>query len=303
MSWQQETRVKSAVVGALVLGATVASAGSPPGPPASSSTPAARHSAPPGRSRAITVLLPGKVPLVLVRVPAGTFTMGSPVSERGRGDAETPHQVKLTREHVIGQAEVTQAQWQALMGSNPSYFSYGGDSPVEQVSWDDITGPDGFLARLNRHLASTSQFGAGRMRLPTEAEWERAARGGTTTRFSHGDALGCDDLCGPCPTHLRYMKWCGNNDSGRAEPIAGRRPNPFGLFDAHGNAREWVQDWYGEYAATPQIDPTGPPSGSHRVVRGGRNDSGAKYCRSAVRDFEAPDFRDAHTGFRVAGFL
>jgi formylglycine-generating enzyme required for sulfatase activity len=278
MDRQGARKVSMAVVGALALTAAVA--------------------APSGQE--ITVTLPGNVPLAFVRIPAGTFSMGSPSGERNRGDDEAQHQVTLTRDYYIGKFEVTQAQWQAVMGSNPSYFKSGGDYPVEQISWIDITEDGGFLARLNRHLTSTGQPGAGRMRLPTEAEWERAARGGTTTRFSYGDALDCDDFCKPCTTHAQYMRWCGNNKPGRPDEVGRRKPNPFGLYDVHGDVFEWVQDWYGPYSSSAQKDPKGPWKGSDRVIRGGRSDSPAHWCRAAYRGIKSPDGRDAHTGLRLA---
>ena len=248
----------------------------------------------------ITVKLPGNVPLVLVRIPAGTFTMGSPIGERSREDDEAQHQVTLTRDYYIGKYEVTQAQWQAIMGSDPSYFSSGGDYPVEQVSWNDITAPDGFLAKLNRHLAGTGQPGAGRMRLPTEAEWERAARGGTTTRFSYGDVLDCKDVCRPCATHSRYMWWCGGNHPGRPAPVGGKQPNQYGVYDMHGNVWEWAQDRYGPYSSSAQTDPTGPSRGLDRVVRGGGSEVPLANSRSAARRVRPPDDRWAHTGLRLA---
>jgi len=244
----------------------------------------------------VTVWLPGDGPLALVRVPAGTFTMGSPPGERGRRDDETAHTVTLTRDVLIGKFEVTQAQWQAVMGSDPSYFSSGGDSPVDRASWDDVTGAGGFLDRLNRHLKSTGQPLAGRVRLPTEAEWERAARGGTTTRFSYGDVLDCKDTCRPCPEHSRFMRLCGEGP----RPVGGKQPNPFGLYDLHGNVAEWVQDRYGPYAASAETDPTGPARGTDRVVRGGGSDRPPVYSRSAARDLRPADERHEHTGFRVA---
>lgn len=243
-------------------------------------------------------MLPGKVPLVLVRIPAGTFSMGSASSERGRGDDETQHQVTLASDFYIGKYEVTQGQWQALMGDNPSYFGQSPTFPVDQVSWDEIAGADGFLARLNRHLASTRQPGAGQMRLPTEAEWERAAKGGTTTRFSYGDVLDCKDGCSrSCLTHPLYMSWCGQGPT----PVGSKKPNPYGLYDVHGNVREWVQDWYGPYSASPQTDPKGPARGSSRIVRGGGVQLPPQYSRSAARGLMPPKDRDPHTGFRLAG--
>jgi formylglycine-generating enzyme required for sulfatase activity len=277
MGWQGARQASIAVVGALVLTAAIA--------------------APSGQE--ITVTLPGNVPLVFVRIPAGTFSMGSPTGERNRGDDEIQHKVTLTRDYYMGKYEVTQAQWQAIMGSDPSYFSSGDDHPVEQISWNDITGTDGFLAKLNRHLARTGQPGAGQMRLPTEAEWERAARGGTTTRFSYGDALECKDVCKPCATHSRYMWWCGDHP-GRPAPVGGKQPNHYGVFDMHGNVSEWVQDRYAPYSSSVQTDPTGPSRGADRVVRGGGSEVPLEYSRSAARRVRPPDDRWAHTGLRLA---
>ncbi len=282
MNRQPSCRIASVAAGPLVLAAVVATAGSD--------------------RREVTVTLPGAVPLALVRIPAGTFTMGSPPGERGREDDETAHQVTLTRDYWIGKYEVTQAQWQALMGTNPSYYSSGGEFPVDQVSWDDITGADGFLDRLNRHLKSTGQPLAGRMRLPTEAEWERAARGGTTTRFWYGDVLDCKDACVPCATHSRFMWWCGGRYKGDlpAGPVGGKQPNPYGLHDVHGSVSEWVQDRYGLYGTSAQTDPTGPAKGVDRVVRGGGSETFPQYSRSACRGTRAPSDRWSHTGLRVA---
>jgi len=281
MGWQGSRQVAGVAAGLVVLAVVTTAAG--------------------GGGPEITVMLPGNVPLVLVRIPAGPFVMGSPSGERNRGDDETQHRVTLTRDYYIGKYEVTHAQWQAVMGSNPSYFrGCGGDCPVEQVSWIDITEAGGFLAKLNRHLSSTGQPGAGQVRLPTEAEWERAARGGTTTRFSYGDVLDCDDFCKPCATHEQHMRWCGNNTPARPAQVGSKQLNPYGLYDVHGNVIEWVQDWYGPYSSSAQKDPKGPWKGSDRIIRGGRSDSPAQNCRSAYRGIKSPDTRDAHTGLRLA---
>ena len=304
MGWQGPRQGSVVAAGVLVLaaagGATVSAACSANGAEPDKTVPAPVAPTASSGAREITVMLPGKVPLVFVRIPAGTFTMGSPGGERGRGTDETQHQVTLTRDYFIGKYEVTQAQWQAIMGSDPSYFSSAGDYPVEQVSWNDITGTDGFLARLNRHLAGTAQPGAGQMHLPTEAEWERAARGGTTTRFSYGDVLDCNDFCKPCAAHAQYTRWCGNNDLGRPNPVGSLKPNPYGLYDVHGNVFEWVEDRYGLYGSSAQTEPKGPSSGFDRVIRGGRSDSPAQYLRSAYRGVKSPGDTDAHTGLRLA---
>jgi formylglycine-generating enzyme required for sulfatase activity/fibronectin type 3 domain-containing protein/PKD repeat protein len=249
----------------------------------------------------ISVTLPGDVLLDLRRIPAGTFAMGSPDSERGRvTDEGPPHTVTLSQAYYVGRTEVTQAQWQAIMGSNPATGA-GIDPalPVYNVSWSDIAGPGGFLENLNAHLAATGQVGAGLLRLPTEAEWENAARGGTSTRFPFGDALGCDDFCGACAVSATAMWWCGN--AGTANHAVGSlAPNRFGLADTQGNVWEWVTDWWAPYAATAQIDPLGPASGSYRVQRGGDSFGTAADCRAARREYQAPGVRNGNVGFRVA---
>ena len=247
-------------------------------------------------SQELTVTLPGGVPLVLVKIPHGTFLMGSPAAERNRKTDETQHQVTITADYYIGKTDVTQAQWQAVMGSNPSRFSScGGTCPVESVSWNDIAGSGGFLEKLNAALGLS---GASAFRLPTEAEWERAARGGTTTRFSFGDALDCDDQCGSCSADP-YLWWCANENN-MQRPVAQKQPNPYGLYDVHGNIRDWVQDWYGAYPTAAVTDPTGPMSGGSRVYRGGFWDDTLQVCRSAYRGVAVDYSRDIAHGFRLA---
>ena len=269
-----------------------------------------------------TVFLPGNVPLVLVKVPAGKFLMGSPEGERGNVlENETQHEVTLTLDYYIGKTEVTQRQWRAVMGTamptSCGGWGWGDEYPVSCVTWNDMAGPGGFLEKLNEHL-ETQVF-----RLPTEAEWERAARAGTTTRFSHGDVLECGDECGGCETHIYFMWWCGNRpfvcieldpvdwntclafDLLEAEPVGLKEPNPFGLHDMHGNLWEFVQDRYGEFSSVPVTDPTGPTSGNDRVIRGGDWSGGAGFSRSASRvsaNPGDPDIQAANnsTGFRIA---
>lgn len=253
----------------------------------------------------VTIMLPGDVPLVMVRVPAGTFMMGSPEDERGSEvfDNETLHQVTLTQDYYIGKTEVTQAQWQAVMGTpNPDRcdnFATGDDYPAGCLTWYEIAGDDGFVEMLNEHLG-TAVF-----RLPTEAEWERAARAGTQTRFSHGDVLECSDDCSACAVHNQYMWWCGNSPDA-AQEVGMKLPNTFGLHDMHGNQWEFVQDRYGDYPSSPVVDPTGPSAGNDRVLRGGDWGGDALFSRSASRVASNPGDpgtgadMSPSAGFRIA---
>lgn len=254
----------------------------------------------------ITILLPGDVPLVMVRIPSGTFQMGSPETERGRDSDETLHEVTLTTDYYLGKTEVTQLQWEAVKGPKPYgcvpsfIIALDGDQrSVVCVSWDDVSGSsDSFIKTLNS-IQGTTAF-----RLPTEAEWERAARGDTTTRFSHGDALECDDECASCPAHGTFMWWCGSDsgeDYGGPKVVGQRFPNAYGLLDMHGNVREWVWDRQGSYPSSPVTDPTGPSSGSvNRETRGGSWVRYAAECRSADRSpFRAEQTYET-VGFRLA---
>jgi formylglycine-generating enzyme required for sulfatase activity len=273
-----------------------------------------------------TVWLPGNVPLDLVKVPAGTFMMGSPEGERGNFlDNETQHQVTLTRDYYLGKTEVTQRQWQAVMGtpmpsihdgchlSDNLFNQLAPYLPVYCVSWNSINGPGGFIEKLNDAL-ETDVF-----RLPSEAEWERAARADTTTRFSHGDALECSDECIWCSTHSQYMMWCGNGDIACLEldwrdlnqclryglswpyRVDSRKANPFGLHDMHGNLWEFVNDRYGDFSRASVIDPEGPGGSGDVVIRGGGAGE-AHLSRSASRLKSAPDNRGRsdQVGFRIA---
>lgn len=243
----------------------------------------------------ITVALPGGVPLVLVRIPAGTFQMGAPSGERGASAEEQPlHQVTLTQDFYIGKYEVTQAQWKAVMGTNPSLFTACGEScPVEQIYWEQVRGPDGFIQKLNAFLGTT------KFRLPTEAEWERAARGGTQTRFSFGDALDGDDACATNAAASPFVWWCGTSLSS-THPVGTKGANAFGLFDVHGNVWEMVEDWLGTYPSTAQTDPTGPSTGSVRAVRGGGWFQLLRSTRSAARYFDSQELGFGVIGFRLA---
>jgi formylglycine-generating enzyme required for sulfatase activity len=215
-----------------------------------------------------------------VLIPSGWFMMGSDKEKDQEAlDDETPHRVTISKPFYLGKYEVTQAQWEAVMGSNPSYFK-GRDNPVETVSWDDVRE---FIKSLN------IKEGNGCWRLPTEAEWEYACRAGTTGVYSFGD----DE------NSLGHYAWYDGN-SKSAHPVGQKRPNAWGLYDMHGNVWEWVQDWYGEYPTSSVLDPRGPSSGSYRVNRGGSWDDDARNCRSAYRDNDTPGNRYIGMGFRLA---
>lgn len=223
------------------------------------------------------------VGMEFVLIMPGTFQMGSPVGESGRGDDETLHTVTLSRPFYLGKYEVTQGQWQAVMGDNPSEFSDCGRAcPVEQVSWGDALG---FAEELNAWEGVTTY------RLPTEAGWEYAARAGTQTAYHFGDGAG----------RLRFYGWCKDNAGETIHPMGEKRPNMFGLFDMHGNVSEWVADWYGAYPVDPVTDPRGSPTGAGRVNRGGSFLSdGVSGCRAARRSSYAPGYRGFYLGFRLA---
>jgi len=220
-------------------------------------------------------------------IPSGTFTMGSPTGELGRLSAETEHQVTLTQSFYMQTTEVTQGQWEAVMGSNPAQFSScGSNCPIEYVSWDDV---QSFIVALNG-------MGEGTYSLPTEAQWEYAARAGSTTAFANGDIM--ETECG-YDSNLDVMGWYCYNASFTTHPVAQKDANVWGLYDMHGNVYEWVSDWYGTYPSGSVTDPTGPFSGSDRVARGGSWNYDARYCRSAYRDSGYPGYRNGYFGFRL----
>ena len=223
--------------------------------------------------------------MTFVLIPAGTFMMGSPANEKDRFGDEQQHQVTISRPFNLQTTPVTQGQWERVMGDNPSYFKEcGEDCPVEQVSWGDA---QEFITKLNQ-MEKTDKY-----RLPTEAEWEYACRAGSTTRFCFGN-----DEAG-----LGEYGWYRDNFRGKTHPVGKKKPNAWGLYDMHGNVWEWCQDWYGEYPAGSVSDPTGPHSGTYRVLRGGSWYEDARSARSALLDSGDPDNRDNDTGFRVARAL
>jgi formylglycine-generating enzyme required for sulfatase activity/tRNA A-37 threonylcarbamoyl transferase component Bud32 len=220
-------------------------------------------------------------------VPPGSFLMGSPPGEESRLDDETQHRVTLSKGFYLGVYPVTQAQWQAVMGSNPSRFQ-GDDRPVENISWEDCQ-------EFCKKLAARD---GKRYRLPTEAEWEYACRAGTTTPFSFGQTISTDQA-----------NYDGNYTYGQAKkgvyreqttPVGSFPANTWGLYDMHGNVWEWCQDWYGPYPTGEEKDPKGYEKGEARVLRGGSWIRNPRGCRSASRRRSAPSGRGGDYGCRVA---
>jgi len=221
-------------------------------------------------------------------IPSGTFIMGSPTAELGHYSDEIEHQVILTQDFYMQTTEITQGQWKAVMGNNPSSFSScGSDCPVEMVSWDEI---ETFLTALN-------EIDEGTYRLPTEAEWEYAARAGSTTAIANGDITQTE--CGN-DSNLDSIGWYCNNSGSTTHPVAQKEPNEWGLFDMHGNVWEWVKDWKGDYPTDPVVDPLGSINGTNRERRGGSWGSESKYCRSGNRGSDTPDVKSGNIGFRLA---
>ena len=228
----------------------------------------------------------------LVLIPKGTFQMGSPIEEAGADDDEEQHQVTISKDYYLGVTEVTQGQYEKVMGTNPSYFqkrvirkSDSSMYPVEQVSWEDAVE---FCKRLSD---LPEEKAAGRVyRLPTEAEWEYACRAGSKTAYSFGEGS----------KSLGDYAWFDGNSNNQTHPVGEKKANAWGLYDMHGNVWEWCSDWYGDYPKGAVSDPVGPREGSVRVFRGGGWYNGAADCRSAVRFWNGPSSRNDYGGFRVA---
>lgn len=213
-------------------------------------------------------------------IPAGTFTMGD---ASGRDD-ETPHEVTLTKSFKMGVHVVTQAQYEQVMGVNPSEFK-GANNPVGMVSWEDAVAFCRRLSELPAEKAAGNVY-----RLPTEAEWEYACRAGTTTKLSFGD----DE------SEFGEYAWHSGNSNYKTHPVGGKKPNAWGLYDMHGNVFEWCQDLYGDYPSGTVTDPTGAAQSPFRVLRGGSYGSDAAGCRSAQRSGNRPSSGSDDVGFRVS---
>jgi formylglycine-generating enzyme required for sulfatase activity len=229
----------------------------------------------------------------LVLIPAGTFSMGSPVGEDpSRSDDELTHEVTISEPFYLGVVEVTQGQYEKVMGRTPSFFSKQelrtSDSsmyPVERVSWKDAVS---FCEKLSEKL---DEKAAGRLyRLPTEAEWEYACRAGSNSAFCFGSS----------PDSLGSYAWFEKNSGSKTHPGGEKKANAWGLYDMHGNVWEWCQDWWGDFPARSVTDPRGPDSGVQRVLRGGGWDDDAGGCRSAYRNRNFPSNRYFSIGFRIA---
>ena len=227
----------------------------------------------------ISIPVKDGISIDMVRVEAGTFTMGATAEMEDPMDWEKPtHRVTLTNDYYIGKYEVTQALWQAVMGNNPSYFK-GDNLPVEQVSWDDC---QDFLSKLNRITGKM-------FRLPTEAEWEYAARGGNKSRgYQYSGSNNLSDVA-----------WYDDNSGKKTHAVGTKQANELGIYDMNGNVFEWCQDWYGEYNSSSQVNPTGANSGSYRVIRGGSWYFSAMYSRSSCRYEHAPGYRSTIFGLRL----
>ncbi|MBO4545877.1 MAG: SUMF1/EgtB/PvdO family nonheme iron enzyme, partial [Verrucomicrobia bacterium] len=239
-------------------------------------------------SKNMTIPLSGDVDLDMIWVEPGNFTMGSYESEDGRDEDENEHRVTLTEGYWLGKYEVTQAQYEAVMGSNPSQFT-GADLPVEMVSWDDATN---FCAKLTAIELAAGRLPEGyKYTLPTEAQWEYACRAGSWATLYNGSSM---------IQNLNKLAWFKDTSSGTTHPVGQKQPNDLGMYDLYGNVFEWCSDWYGDYPESAVRDPMGAITGWARVTRGGSWGSPGERCRSASRGYAGPDYQFNNLGFRVA---
>ena len=227
-----------------------------------------------------TIVVKG-VEFNMVKIEGGTFHMGATSEQSSVADVdEYPvHSVTLS-DYYIGETEVTQELWEAVMGSNPSYFEGDNQRPVENVSWNDC---QKFIKKLNR--LTGKEF-----RLPTEAEWEYAARGGKYNRgYKYSGSNNADEVA-----------WYNGNSGSKTRPVKTKKANELGLYDMSGNVYEWCNDWYGHYQSYSQTNPTGPSEGERRVLRGGSWDINDSCVRVSFRSINTPDYRSINRGLRLA---
>ncbi len=225
---------------------------------------------------------------VLRWIEPGTFMMGSPEDEPERDNDETQHQVTLSEGFWLGATTVTQALWKAVTGENPSEFK-GAQRPVEQVSWEDA---QKFMGQLNKEIPGLA------LELPTEAQWEYACRAGTTTPFFFGENITTEQV--NYDGNHPYADGEKGEYSEETVDVKALPCNDWGLYQMHGNVREWCQDWYADYPAGSVVDPVGPDLGRARVYRGGSWVFIGRICRSALRYRSTPDFRYGDLGFRLS---
>lgn len=240
-------------------------------------TPPAGGSVNDGQDKVYTV---NGVSFKMIAVKGGTFTMGATSEQTGAESDESPtHSVTLS-DYYIGETEVTQELWSAVMGSNPSHFTGDMQRPVEKVSWNDC---QTFISRLNELTGAT-------FRLPTEAQWEYAARGGNKSKgYTYSGSNEIDDVA-----------WYCDNSDITTHPVKTKAPNELGIYDMSGNVWEWCSDWYGSYSSAAQTDPTGPATGYRRMIRGGGCSFIASSCRVAMRSWWLPTDTSSSRGLRLA---
>ena len=231
-------------------------------------------------SNTISIPVKNGISIEMVKVEAGTFLMGATSEMKDPDSDEKPvHQVTLSNDYYMGKYEVTQALWEAVMGSNPSNFK-GDNLPVEKVSWNDC---QEFISKLNSLTGR-------KFRLPTEAEWEYAARGGKKSRSYQYSGS----------SYISDVAWYDGNGARETYPVGTKQANELGIYDMCGNVYEWCLDWYGSYSSFSQTNPTGADSGSNRVDRGGCWGTSAMSCRLSSRDCCTPDCRSRILGLRLA---
>jgi formylglycine-generating enzyme required for sulfatase activity len=230
-----------------------------------------------GNNIQFKVVASGKKPYEpeMVFVKGGTFMMGS---SSGEDDERPVHQVTLS-DFSIGKYEVTQAQWRAVMGNNPSEFKGCDACPVETVTWKDAM----------KYVKKLSKKSGNNYRLPTEAEWEYAASGGNLIR---GYSYSGND-------NISAVSWYLENSNSKTHSVGEKQANELKIFDMTGNVREWCNDWYAAYPAASEVNPFGPFSGRCRVIRGGGWNSGTQYCRTPSRFLNSPEYCNSDLGFRL----